>query len=114
MPINEPLLGGAGEMLTYVAAVLFATLVPMLLGSVLRVMCTYLIHLKSIPQPALAGWLTGHLKPLARNDYYHQVLAWANEFGPVFRFRIFFRTTIVVSDPALVQQVRSYFCARLR
>lgn len=90
---------------------LVGIVLPALLGTALRVLHTQIIAVRCIPQPPLAGWLSGHLRLLARNDYYRQVLAWANELGPVFRFRIFFRTNIVVSDPVLVQQVRDAGCA---
>lgn len=85
---------------------LLGIFVPALMGSLLRIVHSQFWKVRHIPQPPVSGWLTGHLLPLARNDYYHQVLEWANQLGPVFRFRIFFRTNIVVADPVLVQQVR--------
>lgn len=88
-----------------VVLTLVGVLLPVVLGTVLRMVHTQLLPVRNIPQPPLAGWLTGHLHLLKRYDYHRQVLEWANQLGPIFRFRIFFRTTVVVSDPALVQQV---------
>lgn len=86
-------------------AVCLGLLLPALLGKVMRMVRRHLHLLTKIPRPPTTGWLTGHLRPLARNDYYRQVLEWANQLGPVYSFRVFYRTTVVVSDPTLAQQV---------
>lgn len=62
---------------------LLGVLLPMLFGSALR-MVRKIHRLNSIPKPPLAGWLTGHPRLLMHFHYHRQMLAWANELGPVY------------------------------
>lgn len=57
------------------------------------------------PPGPLPHLIVGSLPDIGEEIKLSNYLKWAQEYGPIFRFRIFNINCYMISDPALVQEV---------